>query len=322
VVTDDVEMRRLLHTLKGTAAIYGFELFAARCHELEDALDVDAGAPAAEKTARGIGLLAQDWSTALTSFSMFLGDKTEASIRLEQNEHADFLRRLESCEDHAQLLSLARRWSDPPLSQVLAIYVRTIRQLATRLGKEIEPEIVDHRLRLPGAEMRSFLGVLVHVIRNSVDHGIEAPGDRARAGKPRAGRVSIESRIDDGDFMVIVEDDGRGIDWEAIRVRARLHGLPATTDRDLEEALFTDGISTREAVTELSGRGVGLSAVRQVCRQLGGTIRVMSRRGLGTRFEFHFGDLVQGAAAPTVTTAPGINKMAPAIERAKIAGIT
>ena len=323
VVTDGVEMRRLLHTLKGNAAVYGFELFATRCHELEDALEADAAEHTADRTAEGIDLLAQDWSAALTSFSVFLGDQTEASIRLEQGEHADFLRRLESGEDHAQLLDLARRWSDPPLSQVLAIYVRTIRQLATRLGKEIEPQIVDHRLRLPGNEMRPFLGVLVHVIRNSVDHGIEAPGDRARLGKPRAGRVSIESRVEGNDFVVIVEDDGRGINWDAIRERARLRGLPAATERDLEDALFADGISTREAVSGLSGRGVGLSAVRQTCRQLGGTIRVTSRRGLGARFEFRFRsaapDAAPDPAAPVI--APPSNKMAPAVETAKIAEV-
>ena len=174
------------------------------------------------------------------------------------------------------------------MSQVLAIYARTIRQLATRLGKEVDPSIIDHRLRLPGAEMRSFLGVLVHVVRNSVDHGIESPSERVRAGKPRAGRVSIESRMDGSAFVIAVEDDGRGIDWEAIRQRARLRGLPAATEQDLEEALFVDGITTREAVTDVSGRGVGLSAVRQICRQLGGTVRVRSQRGQGTRFEFVF----------------------------------
>jgi two-component system chemotaxis sensor kinase CheA len=144
--------------------------------------------------------------------------------------------------------------------------------------------------------MRSFLGVLIHVVRNSVDHGIEGPDERLRVGKPRAGRVSIESRLDGAAFVIVVEDDGRGIDWDTIRQRARLRALPYATENDLEEALFTDGITTRDAVTDLSGRGVGLSAVRQICAQMGGSIQVQSRRGLGTRFEFRF-------AAPASLTA-------------------
>jgi two-component system chemotaxis sensor kinase CheA len=138
--------------------------------------------------------------------------------------------------------------------------------------------------------------VLIHVVRNSVDHGIEGPDERVRAGKPRAGRVSIESRLEGAAFVIVVEDDGRGIDWNTIRQRARLRGLPHATEHDLEEALFTDGITTRDAVSDLSGRGIGLSAVRQICAQLGGTIQVQSQHGLGTRFEFRF-------AAPAALTA-------------------
>jgi PAS domain S-box-containing protein len=288
VSTDGPEWCRLLHTLKGSAAVYGFELFATHCHELEDLFEAEGGDLASPRVATGVQALARDWGVMLAGFSVFLGGETQASIRLEATEHAEFLQRLESREDHAELLRLARGWSDPPIAHALSIYARTIRQLATRLNKEVEPRIVDHRVRLPGAEMRSFLGVLVHVVRNSVDHGIEPPAERSRAGKPRAGQVTIESRVEGAEFVIAVDDDGRGIDWEAIRTRALRRGLPASTERDLIAALFTDGISTRDVVSDLSGRGVGLSAVQQVCHQLGGTIHVDSRPGQGTRFEFRF----------------------------------
>ena len=288
VSTDGTEWGRLLHTLKGSAAVYGFELFAMHCHELEDLLEAEGGDLASPRVATGVEALARDWAAMLSGFSVFLGGETQASIRLEATEHVEFLQRLESREDHAALLRLARGWSDPPIAHALGIYARTIRQLATRLNKEVEPRIVDHRVRLPSAEMRSFLGVLVHVVRNSVDHGIEPADERVRAGKPRAGQVSIESRVEGAEFVIAVDDDGRGIDWESIRKRAVRRGLPAATDRDLIAALFADGISTRDVVSDLSGRGVGLSAVQQVCHQLGGTIHVDSRPGQGTRFEFRF----------------------------------
>jgi len=287
VSADRAEWRHLLHTLKGNAAVYGFELFASRCHELEDLFEIE-GDPASARVATAVEALAIDWDLMLGSFSVFLGDQAQAFIRLDESEHSEFLQLLESREDHAELLRLARGWSEPPIAHALGIYARTIRQLATRLGKEVEPRIVDHRVRLPNAEMRSFLGLLVHVVRNCVDHGIEAPAERVRCGKAPAGQVTIESRVEGAEFVIAVEDDGCGIDWESIRARAERRALPATTNRDLIEALFTDGISTRDVVSDISGRGVGLSAVQQVCHQLGGTIQVESWPGQGTRFEFRF----------------------------------
>lgn len=174
------------------------------------------------------------------------------------------------------------------MAQVLAIHRRTVEQLARRLHKQIDAEIVDHGLRMPSADFRPFLATLVHVIRNATDHGIESPEDRAANGKARTGRVSIESRMDGGQFVVAIEDDGRGIDWQAVRSRARSASLPSDSPEDLVEALFADGVTTRQEVSAISGRGVGLAAVRQHCRQLGGEIRVHSQAGRGSRFEFRF----------------------------------
>ena len=85
-----------------------------------------------------------------------------------------------------------------------------------------------------------------------------------------------------------IEDDGRGIDWDRVRAKAKACGLPHATEADLEAALFSDGMSTRDDVTAFSGRGVGLGAVRSACEERGGHIRVWSRLGHGTRFDFVF----------------------------------
>jgi PAS domain S-box-containing protein len=282
---EHVEQKRLLHTLKGNTALYGFESIAAACHELEDAMELDDGEP----TKESVEALTRQWNTALGRFSVFLASETPStSVRLEQSEYEDLLNKLESRHDYADILAMARQWANPPMSQVLGIYARTVRQLGVRFHKEAEAQILDHGLRLPAPEIRAFTGVLVHVVRNAIDHGLETPEERERAGKSKVGHIAIESCIEGGEFVISIEDDGRGIDWDAIRLHAEQQSLPNSTEEDLVDALFADGLTTREVVSDVSGRGVGLGSVRHTCEQLGGQVRVTSQRGKGTRFEFRF----------------------------------
>jgi two-component system chemotaxis sensor kinase CheA len=126
------------------------------------------------------------------------------------------------------------------------------------------------------------------VVRNAVDHGIESIEERTRAGKPSAGTLSLTTRLEGGELIIQIDDDGRGIDWPSITRRAQELGLPHQTQEDLVEALFRDGLSTRGEVNEYSGRGVGMGVVREACRVHGGKIRVESEPGRGTRVEFRF----------------------------------
>ncbi|HEY3497603.1 MAG TPA: ATP-binding protein, partial [Polyangiaceae bacterium] len=123
----------------------------------------------------------------------------------------------------------------------------------------------------------------VHLVRNAVDHGIETSEERRSSGKSENGSLVLRARSEAGSFVFEIEDDGRGIDWERVRARAREWGLPAESAADLERALFTDGLSTREEANELSGRGVGMAAVLGSCETLGGSIAVHSEPGTGTR---------------------------------------
>ena len=281
---DRGEQLRLLHTLKGNTATYGFASFATRCHELED-LIAQGEIEAAPGT---IDALTRAWQAAVGRLAVFLTDDVPASVRLSHADHQDLLHRLERRDDPGDILLAVQQWFHPPLSQVLGIHVRTVRQLALRLGKEIEARILDHGLRMTFDELRPFLAMLVHVVRNASDHGIESPDERERAGKPRVGHITIESRQDGPELVIAVEDDGRGIDWDAVRALAERRSLPAADNDDLIEALFSEGLSTRSVATEISGRGIGLGAVRAACRQLGGTTRIASQAGLGTRIEFRF----------------------------------
>jgi len=279
---DGAEARRLIHTLKGTTAIYGFDYFASVCHALEDQIQHDWLAGRA-----GVQTLEAKWRAALARLGGLTG--VDAQIMpLWRGDYDDLVARLEGSPGSSDVLATLRSWRNPRMSQVLAIHGRTVEQLARRLGKQIDAEIVDHGLRLPSAGLRPFLATLVHVIRNATDHGIESPEAREASGKTPAGHVSIESCVEQGQFVVAVEDDGRGIDWQAVRAKAQKASLPSDSPEDLVAALFTDGVSTRQEVSAISGRGIGLAAVRQHCRRLGGEVRVHSRAGQGSRFEFRF----------------------------------
>jgi len=157
--------------------------------------------------------------------------------------------------------------------------------LGERLGKpNLEIEVSDRGVRIPGERFDGVWSAFVHAVRNMVDHGIEPADARAVAGKPELGRITLETTVGDGELRLAIADDGAGIDWERIAAKARSLGLPVETRAQLEEALFASGVSTRVEVSDVSGRGIGMDALRAACREHGGRVEVESERGKGTRF--------------------------------------
>jgi two-component system chemotaxis sensor kinase CheA len=128
---------------------------------------------------------------------------------------------------------------------------------------------------------------MVHVVRNALDHGIESPQERQLLNKTAHGNLFVKADHS-GDWLVLsVRDDGRGVDWDKIRQKAMAKGLPIATAADLVNALFSDGISTRDDVSEISGRGIGMAAVKSAITRLNGRIELDSVAGKGTTFRFH-----------------------------------
>ncbi|NDY56513.1 transporter substrate-binding domain-containing protein [Desulfovibrio sulfodismutans] len=186
------------------------------------------------------------------------------------------------------LLQEVRRLRERDLRHMLAAYPESARKLAERTGKIVQPFAVEgDAVRVPPKTYAPFVSALVHVFRNAVVHGIEEPEIRLDASKPEAGRLAC--RVTDlGDRVrIVVEDDGRGIGVQAVQDKAREMGVSATGDtlQDLN-LVFERGMTTQKASDVLSGRGVGLFAVREQLTRLGGTVQVVSVPGQGTTFTF------------------------------------
>ncbi len=143
-------------------------------------------------------------------------------------------------------------------------------------------------MRLDPQQWSPFFSELGHVVRNAVDHGLEAPGERLSLGKPTLGTLVLKARVEGDQLVFEVTDDGRGIDWASIVEHAKARGLPHTTPAELVDALCADGVTTRDAADDVSGRGVGMASVRERVRTLGGRIEVRSAKGVGTSWFVRF----------------------------------
>jgi two-component system chemotaxis sensor kinase CheA len=176
-----------------------------------------------------------------------------------------------------------------PISFVFSRFPRMVRDLAQRLGKQIELKMTGEQTELDKTLMEKIGDPLVHLVRNSVDHGIEkTPEARVTAGKSPVGTVSLDACHRGGNIAIEVSDDGGGLDKERILQKARSNGLVGPndilTDEQIYELIFMPGFSTAEKTTDVSGRGVGMDVVRRNVKELGGKIEIRSERGKGSRF--------------------------------------
>ena len=169
--------------------------------------------------------------------------------------------------------------------------------LALRLGKQVDVTVDGNGLRFDAATWAPFWATFDGVVQNAIEHGIERPERRALAGKSRAGSLAIRAKLDGPRFVLEARDDGGGIDWSRLADRAQGRGLPSATRGDLDAALFVDGLSTRESVSELAGRGAGLVAVRRAVKALGGTVTIGSHVGCGTSVRFELPSAALGDAS-------------------------
>ncbi len=177
-----------------------------------------------------------------------------------------------------------------PVDELFSRFPRVVRDLADRSGKEIELRIIGQETRLDRTIVERLGDPMIHLIRNAVDHALESPTERLEKGKARVGRITLWAGHEGDRVAIRVEDDGRGLDREKIvRKGIALGMVPTGTSPDdprVVSLIFEPGFSTRDAVSELSGRGVGLDVVRDAVRGLRGSVAVESTPGKGTAFVF------------------------------------
>ncbi|MGC4079506.1 MAG: ATP-binding protein [Rubrivivax sp.] len=278
--SDMAALKRRIHTLKGNAGIFGLESVAGLCHDLETHISEEGAAPRAV-----VERLAARWSRVVEVLERIMGDRNDI-IELDVREHEAL--EAEALRAAAELAERVRSLKLEPTRKRFRRLAEHAHAIGERLGKAVEVVTEGGDERVDPHRWGPFWRSLVHAVRNAVDHGIEAPEERVEAGKPTRGKIVLRSRMAGDRFVIEIVDDGRGIDWERVRARAKAAGFAAETDADLHDALFRDSISTANEVSEISGRGVGMGALLEATRELDGDIRMSSRPGQGTTARISF----------------------------------
>jgi two-component system, chemotaxis family, sensor kinase CheA len=178
-----------------------------------------------------------------------------------------------------------------PISFVFSRFPRLAHDISSKLGKKIELKLVGENTEVDKTVVELLSDPLVHLVRNSLDHGIEMPDVRLAAGKPETGTVTLEAYHRGGNIVIEVVDDGKGLDKDKLRAKAIEKGLidadAILSDKQIYELIFMPGFSTAEKLTDISGRGVGMDVVRRNIQALGGNIEILSELGKGSTIAIH-----------------------------------
>lgn len=281
--------KRMVHTLKGNAALYGLSSVSEICHAVEDVL---GERPVTDGDLRP---LVTRWQAIAAEVERLLGGRRSV-LEISETEQQRLEDAIRGGQPSELVLRLAQNLRLEPTKRRLEGFAEQAQRIAGRLEKLVAVAVDDHGVRLDGRAWAPFWGAFLHAVRNAIDHGIESPEERAADGKRPTGTVTLRTSVDGGHLLVEILDDGRGIDWQRLASKAESLGL-STDPAALSEVLFEDGVSTATELTDLSGRGVGMGALRAATRELGGTISVdsRSREGTAIRMRFALADL-----APTV----------------------
>lgn len=173
-----------------------------------------------------------------------------------------------------------------PVASLFGRFRRLVHDLSRETGKEIDLITEGETTEVDKTVIDRLADPLIHLVRNSIDHGLELPQERIAAGKPAKGQVLLSARQTGGEVIITIKDDGRGINRERVRAKAEASGLiqpgALLSEQELLQLIFQPGFSTAQQVTNLSGRGVGMDVVKKTVEALRGTIEITSRAGEGS----------------------------------------
>lgn len=301
IISHQDQLFRWIHTLKGGSGSFTIGDLAERCHEAEESLTQlkNANSPLhVKKLIQNVNGIQKAFDGFLKQARQILGPKSlskERYVPVRLGDLYTWVRALNFWSKGKKLSeSILNEYIYEPLPNFLQSYNEVMQKLAEKQGKKIKQiEFKGSSLSLPSEVFGSLFGSFVHLFRNIVDHGLETPEERLALGKPEGGQVfvySSEVHTSSQSFILLeVRDDGRGISAEVIRKKAIERGADAEilskqSDPEVLQWIFKPQFSTKTEVTDISGRGVGLDAVKDEVEKLGGKIWVESQPKQGTRF--------------------------------------
>lgn len=294
--SDRLLLLRSIHTVKGNCALFQIHSVAQECHETEEETE-----PGQYPKPEAIERIQERWKQFTARVRTLLGGVDDGAFKLRRSEWTELMELTQKQAPHGAIKAKLWELQLEPTQVRLGGFAEQAQRTAAKLGKNgLNVVVQDNGVRLPSERWKYFWANFAHVIRNAVDHGIEAPDDRERLGKPRAGTLILASTVRNDSVWIEVTDDGAGIAWEAVREKARQRGLPHASPGDLEAALFADGVTTRQQASEYSGRGVGMAAVRQVVDEMHGYVEIVSQPDCGTTFRFCVPNFQSYSRLPTV----------------------
>ena len=210
----------------------------------------------------------------------------QRSNELDPVTHGDLITSMSQLERNARdLQESVMSIRMMPMEYVFSRFPRLVRDLAGKLGKQIELTLQGSSTELDKSLIERIIDPLTHLVRNSLDHGIEMPEDRVEAGKSPVGNLILSAEHQGGNICIEVTDDGAGLNRARILAKALSQGLPVSenmTDDEVGMLIFAPGFSTAEVVTDVSGRGVGMDVVKRNIQEMGGHVEIQSKQGVGT----------------------------------------
>lgn len=294
------DILRILHTIEGEAGAFSVQEIRSQARALQSWLDpsLRLDRPWTDTDSAGFRDLLVQFSQSLEDFLK----RNKDVIRLPQSGDSRVIeinpRKLEKFFSELKEFRVPEDVTRPveddllleTVESRLSHYDGVVQAVARNLGKILKPlEFANGELRVVPQRFQSLFSTLVHVFRNAVDHGIEDPDEREMVGKSREGRILVEVERVGSNLRLRISDDGRGIDVEPLRMKLRKKfpeiDFSVQDDEAVLQNIFRPGFTSRDAVGEFSGRGVGLDALHEEVVKLGGTVRVESRVGEGSRFE-------------------------------------
>ncbi|WP_312597329.1 chemotaxis protein CheA [Stutzerimonas nitrititolerans] len=266
----------------------------AKATPAKPAAPVKAAAPAPEKVASEAETTVRVDTARLDEIMNMVGELVlvrNRLVRLGSSSGDEAMAKAVSNLDvvTADLQSAVMKTRMQPIKKVFGRFPRLVRDLARSLKKEINLELVGEDTDLDKNLVEALADPLVHLVRNAVDHGIEMPSDREAAGKSRTGKVVLSAEQEGDHILLVISDDGKGMDANVLRAKAVEKGMlekdaaERLTDLECYNLIFAPGFSTKTEISDVSGRGVGMDVVKTKISQLNGTVNVFSSKGQGSR---------------------------------------